>query len=72
MLKGVLLKILAYGYCGIVSSRRIAEACCRNVVFMALSADTRPHFTTIATFVSKLEHEIASLFGDVLLYASAL
>ncbi|HEY5957465.1 MAG TPA: hypothetical protein VIV60_12955 [Polyangiaceae bacterium] len=39
---------------------------------MALSADTRPHFTTIASFVSKLEHEIASLFGDVLLYASAL
>ncbi|HEY5960497.1 MAG TPA: hypothetical protein VIV60_28285 [Polyangiaceae bacterium] len=28
--------------------------------------------TTIANFVSKLEHEIASLFGDVLLYVSAL
>jgi transposase len=69
----VLLKILLYGYSrGIVSSRRIAEACCRNVVFMALSANSRPHFTTIASFVSKLEHEIASLFGDVLLYASAL
>jgi len=69
----VLLKILLYGYYrGIVSSRRIAGACCRNVVFMALSADSRPHFTTIASFVSKLEHEIASLFGDVLVYASAL
>jgi hypothetical protein len=41
-------------------------------VFMALSADSRPHFTTIAAFVSSLEHEIASLFGDVLLYASEL
>lgn len=69
----VLLKIVLYGYYrGIVSSRRIAEACCRNVMFMALSADSRPHFTTIAGFVSKLEHEIASLFGDVLLYASSL
>ena len=69
----VLLKVVLYGYYrGIVSSRRIAEACRRNVVFMALSADSRPHFTTIAAFVSKLEHEIASLFGDVLLYASEL
>jgi transposase len=69
----VLLKIVLYGYYrGIVSSRRLAEACCRNVVFMALSADSRPHFTTIASFVSKLEREIASLFGEVLLYASGL
>jgi transposase len=69
----VLLKVVLYGYYrGIVSSRRIAEACRRNVVFMALSADSRPHFTTIAGFVSKLEHEIVSLFGDVLLFASEL
>jgi transposase len=69
----VLLKVVLYGYYrGIISSRRIAEACRRNVVFMALSADTRPHFTTLAAFVSKLEHEIVSLFGDVLLYASEL
>ena len=69
----VLLKVVLYGYYrGIISSRRIAEACRRHVVFMALSADSRPHFTTIAAFVSSLEHEIASLFGDVLLYASEL
>ena len=69
----VLLKVVLYGYYrGIVSSRRLADACRRNVVFMALSADSRPHFTTIAAFVSKLEHESASLFGDVLLYASEL
>ena len=69
----VLLKVVLYGYYrGVISSRRLAEACRRNVVFMALSADTRPHFTTLAAFVSKLEHEIASLFGDVLLYASEL
>jgi len=69
----VLLKVVVYGYYrGFVSSRRIAEACCRNVMFIALSADSRPHFTTIAAFVSNLEQEIASLFGDVLLYASEL
>lgn len=69
----VLLKIVVYGYYkGIISSRTLAEACRRNVVFMALSADTRPHFTTIAAFVSELHREIASLFRDVLLFASEL
>jgi transposase len=69
----VLLKVVLYGYYrGILSSRRLAEACRRNVVFMALSADTRPHFTTVAAFVSELEHEIVSLFRDTLLYASEL
>jgi transposase len=45
----LLLKIVLYGYYkGIVSSRMLAEACRRNVVFMAISADARPHFTTLA------------------------
>jgi hypothetical protein len=39
---------------------------------MALSADSRPHFTTIAAFVTELHREIAKLFGDVLLIASEL
>ncbi len=69
----VLLKVVLYGYYkGIVSSRALAEACQRNVVFMALSADTRPHFTTLAGFVSELDREIVGLFRDVLLYASEL
>jgi transposase len=69
----VLLKVVLYGYYkGIISSRTLAEACRRNVVFMALSADTRPHFTTLAAFVSELDREIVSLFRDVLLYASEL
>jgi hypothetical protein len=34
----VLLKVVLYGYYkGLISSRRLAEACQRNVVFMALS-----------------------------------
>ena len=49
----ILLKVVLYGYYkGILSSRMLAEACRRNIVFMALSADTRPHFTTLASFVS--------------------
>jgi transposase len=69
----ILLKVVLYGYYkGIISSRALAEACRRNVVFMALSADTRPHFTTFAGFVSELHREIVDLFRDVLLYASEL
>jgi transposase len=69
----VLLKVVLYGYYhGIISSRRIADACRLNVVFMVLAADCRPHFTTIATFVSGLKDQIASLFSDVLLYALKL
>lgn len=39
---------------------------------MAISADSRPHSTTIAAFVSELNGELAKLFGDVLLMASEL
>jgi hypothetical protein len=45
----VLLKIILYAYSrGITSSRKIEQACRENIIFMALSADTQPHFTTIA------------------------
>jgi transposase len=64
----VLLKIILYAYSrGITSSREIAQCCRENVVFMALSADTRPHFTTIADFISTLDQEIIDLFLEVLL-----
>ena len=44
----VLLKLLLYAYSlGIVSSRKIAWCCDTNVTFMALSGDSRPHYTTI-------------------------
>ncbi len=65
----VMLKIVLYAYSrGIVSSREIAAACDQNVVMMALSANTRPHFTTIAQFVRELDNAIKDLFVDVLLY----
>ena len=69
----VLLKIVLFGYYkGIISSRKLAEACKRNVQFMALSADTHPHFTTIADFVASLHEEVVGVFGDVLIYGDAL
>jgi transposase len=64
---GILLKIVLFAYSrGIVSSRRIARACEENVVFMALSADTRPHFTTIADFIATMGDEVVKVFTDVL------
>lgn len=64
----ILLKIILLAYArGVTSSREIAALCRENVVFMALSADTAPHFTTIADFVSSLEGEIVPMFRDVLL-----
>jgi transposase len=64
----ILLKIILLAYArGVTSSRSIAALCQENVVFMALSADSAPHFTTIADFVSSLEGEIVSMFRDVLL-----
>ena len=69
----ILLKIILFAYSrGIVSSRKIAQSCRENIIFMALSADTQPHFTTIADFVSSAEKEIVSLFRNVLLICDEL
>jgi len=69
----ILLKIVLFGYYkGMISSRRLAEACKRNVQFKALTADSQPHFTTIADFVATMHQEIAAMFRDVLIYADAL
>ena len=64
----ILLKIVLLAYSRrITSSRRIAQLCEENVVFMAISADSRPHFTTIADFISGSSEQIAALFRQVLL-----
>lgn len=64
----ILLKIILYAYSrGITSSRKIEQCCKENIIFMALSADTRPHFTTIADFISSVDQEIIKLFLQVLL-----
>ena len=64
----ILLKILIVAYSrGVTSSRQIERLCRENVVFMALSADIQPHYTTIACFLSVPPASFARLFVQVLL-----
>jgi transposase len=63
----VLLKAILFGYSrGLVSSRAIERACRENVVFIALTRDAAPHFTTIAGFLSATGEHIPALFTQVL------
>jgi len=69
----ILLKIILLAYSrGVTSSRKIEALCRENVVFMAISADSRPHFTTIADFISNSHDPIADLFQQVLMTCDAL
>ncbi len=64
----ILLKIILFAYSrGITSSRKIAQCCKENLVFMALAASTQPHFTTIADFIATMDKEAIKLFREVLL-----
>jgi transposase len=64
----ILLKIILFAYSkGITSSREIQWCCETNIIFKALSCDTVPHYTTIASFVSGRGEEIEALFEQVLL-----
>jgi transposase len=64
----ILLKIILFAYSkGITSSREIAWCCRSNIIFMALSCQSTPHFTTIADFISGNCQSIESLFEQVLL-----
>lgn len=63
----MLLKIVLFAYSqGIISSRNIERACQRHIIFIALSGDSQPHFTTIAGFVSSLGDDIARIFTQIL------
>ena len=63
-----LLKIILFAYSkGITSSREIAWCCQTNIIFIALSCDEQPHWTTIASFVSSHFDAIKSVFERVLL-----
>lgn len=63
----VLLKIVLLAYSrGIISSRQMEAACRDHVLFMAISGDSQPHFTTLAQFVSNMGDLAAKLFAQVL------
>lgn len=64
----VMLKIVLLAYSrGIVSSRAIERLCRENVLFIAISGDSAPQFTTIAKFVRELGEEVSAIFTQVLL-----
>jgi transposase len=69
----ILLKVILLAYSrGMFTSRDIARACEENVIFMALSADTQPHFTTISNFITKMKVQVISIFSDILLYCDEI
>jgi transposase len=69
----ILLKVVLLAYSrGLISSRKIEQACRENVVFMALTCGQQPDHSTIAAFVSSLQDEILPLFRDVLLVCEEL
>jgi len=69
----VLLKIVLLGYArGLISSRKIEQACRENVVFIALACGQQPDHSTIAAFVSSMKDEILPLFRNVLLVCQEL
>ena len=64
----VMLKIVQLAYSrGLISSRKIEQACSQNVLFIAISGDSQPSYTHIAKFVRELGNEVQTLFSQVLL-----
>lgn len=69
----VMLKIILLAYSkGVVTSRTIERLCRENVVFMAISGNSAPQFTTIAKFVRSVGGEVAEVFARVLLVCDRL
>src|SRR5512133_521449 len=71
----LLLKIVLFAYSrGIISSRGMEALCRENVICIALTADSHPHFTTIAHFISTMSEACEDLFTMVLCicYAESL
>ena len=63
----VLLEIVLLCYSrGIISSRGMQAACCTDVLCMAISGNSAPHFSTLANFVSGLGEAIGKIFAQVL------
>src|SRR5271166_3210159 len=64
--------LLLYAYCvGVFSSRKIAQACERNLAFLAIVGEERPDFRTISLFRKTHLEAFAEVFVQVLLLAKA-
>jgi transposase len=67
----LLVCLLLYAYCvGVYSSRKMAQACERNLAFLAIVGDDRPDFRTISDFRKGHLHAFADLFTQVLRLAA--
>ena len=67
----MLVCLLLYSYCvGVYSSRKIAQACERNLAFLAIVGDDRPDFRTISDFRKEHLELLAGLFVQVLKLAA--
>src|SRR4030095_2304492 len=59
--------LLLYAYCvGVFSSRKIAQACERNLAFLAIVGEGRPDFRTISDFRKLHLEALCDVFGQVL------
>ena len=64
--------LLLYSYCvGVFSSRKIAQACERNLAFLAIVGSDRPDFRTISLFRKNHLDAFADIFVQVLRLAQA-
>src|SRR3954449_9670599 len=64
--------LLLYAYCvGLFSSRKIAQACERNLAFLAIVGTERPDFRTISLFRKTHLDAFADVFVQVLRLAQA-
>lgn len=62
------LKIILLGYAhGFIRIRRITKAFETNILFMRVSSDIQPYYTSIAGFVAKMHDQIEPLFTQVLM-----
>jgi len=69
----LLLKVILFAYSkGMISSRQIERACGENILCLALSGGYRPDHSTLAHFISSMQKEIESLFGNILLVCDQL
>ena len=69
----IYLKAIIFCYSrGILSSRKIEEACRDNIITKALAQDFEPDHASIAAFISSASKEVCDLFTQVLLKCSEL
>jgi transposase len=63
----MLVCLLLYAYCvGVFTSRKIAQACERNLAFLAIVGQARPDFRTISDFRKQHLEAFAEVFVQVL------